>query len=182
MYLLRRARTWAPKILDTCGITSSLPTLWIQSLWISHAGSWSWCKTFRSSPANKSFRPKPQSIRKTPGNRCNLGHSFPEPLLSWLKIHRKVHACKCTTLYLPLWQDALRFSLILHYITLLHTLFSYFHFLTYGRFSHHPCSLPQKSQATCRVLSHQQNRDELGRPAAFRCGHRSKSDRKPLQY
>lgn len=68
----------------------------------------------------------------------SLGHSFPCSA-QLAKNHRIVHVCKCTTLYLSLWQAAFHWYYINSF-----TLFSYFHFLKYGRFSHHPRSLPQK--------------------------------------
>ena len=56
-------------------------------------------------------------------------------LLSWLKMYHSIlfSLTRCTSLFIDITLTLLPFSI----------LFSYFHFLKYGRFSHHPCSLPQ---------------------------------------
>ena len=62
-------------------------------------------------------------------------------LLSWLKIIRK-YMCLNVPLYTYL-SDKMHFAFHWYYINSF-TLFSYFHFLKYGRFSYHPRSLPKK--------------------------------------
>ena len=61
----------------------------------------------------------------------NLGHSFP----------CSAQLAKNVPLYTFL-SDKMHFAFHWYYINSF-TRFSYFHFLKYGRFSHHPCSLPQ---------------------------------------